>query len=99
VETAAGPGVRHHARPQPAPMSAGRRVTVGLRAIKVLGDSNLTRPTVRPDLAHLVCTGPADRLESYTEVVGYGFGSGEGVVAGLDFDGAVAAGGLDELAD
>jgi site-specific recombinase XerD len=59
----------------------------------------LLAETGLPDLAHLVCTGPADRLESYAEVVGYGFGSGEGVVAGLDFDGAVAAGGLDELAD
>src|SRR6266516_2840129 len=40
-----------------------------------------------------------DGVEGLAEVVGEGVGGGDDVVAGLDLDGAVAAGGLDELAD
>jgi hypothetical protein len=39
-----------------------------------------------------------DAVEGAAEVAGQGVGGGDGVVAGLDFDGAVAAGGADELA-
>src|SRR5215469_5929995 len=54
----------------------------------------------RSELAHLVHTGSiVDRVEGLTEVVGDGVGGGEDVVAGLDPNGAVAAGGLHELAD
>jgi hypothetical protein len=38
-------------------------------------------------------------IEGCPEVVGQGVGGGDGVRPGLDLDGAVAAGGLDELAD
>jgi hypothetical protein len=41
----------------------------------------------------------AQRVEGLAEVVGDGVGGGEDVVAGLDFDGAVSAGGSDEFAD
>jgi hypothetical protein len=45
-----------------------------------------------PELAHLVRTCWAvDRVEGLLQVVGDGIGSGEGVVAGLDLDGSVAA--------
>ena len=54
-------------------------------------------PSVKPDLGQLVRA--ADRVESGLEVVGHGVGGGDGVVAGLDLDGAAAAGGLDELVD
>jgi hypothetical protein len=40
-----------------------------------------------------------DAVEGLTEVGGQGVGGGDGVVAGLDFDRAVAAGGADGLAD
>jgi len=40
-----------------------------------------------------------DAVEGLAEVGGQGVGSGDGVVASLDFDGAVAAGGADELPD
>ena len=40
-----------------------------------------------------------DAVEGFAEVGGQGVGGGDGVVAGLDFDGAVAAGGADERAD
>src|SRR6266536_515427 len=40
-----------------------------------------------------------DPVEGGVEVFGQEVGCGDGVVAGLDFDGAVAAGGADELAD
>ena len=43
--------------------------------------------------------GVADRFEGVAEVVGERVGGGDGVRAGLDFDGAVAAGGPDEFAD
>ena len=38
-------------------------------------------------------------VEGYSEVGGQGGGGGDGVLAGLDLDCAVAAGCLDELAD
>ena len=38
-------------------------------------------------------------VEGLAEVVGEGVGGGDGVLAGLDLDGAVAAGGPDELPD
>jgi hypothetical protein len=38
-------------------------------------------------------------FEGYSEVGGQGVGGGDGVRAGLDLDGAVDAGGLDEFAD
>ena len=40
-----------------------------------------------------------DAVEDVAEVIGQGVGCGDGVVAGLDLDGAVAAGGADELPD
>jgi hypothetical protein len=40
-----------------------------------------------------------DRGDGGAEVVGEWVGGGDGVVAGLDFDGAVAAGGADESSD
>jgi hypothetical protein len=40
-----------------------------------------------------------DGVDGLARVVGEGAGGGDGVRAGLDLDGAVAAGGLDELAD
>jgi hypothetical protein len=51
-------------------------------------------------LAQLVPSGIAvDAVEGFMEVVGQGVGGGDDVVTGLDLDGAVAAGGADELAD
>jgi hypothetical protein len=41
----------------------------------------------------------ADGFEGLVEIVREGVGGGDDVVAGLDFDGAVAAGCLDEFAD
>ena len=38
-------------------------------------------------------------MEGLAQVVGEGVGGGDGVRPGLDLDGAVAAGGLDEFAD
>src|SRR6185437_12280763 len=53
-----------------------------------------------PDLAHLVRTWFAvDLVEGLAEVVGQGLGGGDGLGSGLDLDGAIAAGGPDELAD
>jgi hypothetical protein len=43
--------------------------------------------------------GAGDCFEGLAEVGGQWVGDGDGVVAGLDLDGAVAAGGADELAD
>src|SRR5229473_6317124 len=43
--------------------------------------------------------GPGDRFEGLAEVGGDGVGGGDGVRAGLDLDGAVAPGSVDELAD
>jgi hypothetical protein len=40
-----------------------------------------------------------DAVEGFAEVGGQGVGGGDGVLTGLDADGAVAAGGSDELAD
>jgi hypothetical protein len=40
-----------------------------------------------------------DGVDGLAQVVGEGAGGNDGVRAGLDLDGAVAAGGLDELAD
>jgi hypothetical protein len=40
-----------------------------------------------------------DSVEGVAEVVGQGVGGGEGMDSGLDVDGFVAAGGLDEFAD
>jgi hypothetical protein len=40
-----------------------------------------------------------DGVEGLAEIVGEGVGGGDGARAGLDLDGAVAAGGADELAD
>ena len=40
-----------------------------------------------------------DLVEGFSEVGGRGVGGDDGVRAGLDLDGAVAAGGLDELAN
>lgn len=40
-----------------------------------------------------------DAVEGFVEVVGQGVGDGDDVVTGLDLDGAVAAGGPDELPD
>ena len=40
-----------------------------------------------------------DVVEGLAEVVGQGVGGGDGVLAGLDLDGAVTAGGGDELPD
>ena len=40
-----------------------------------------------------------DAVEGVAEVIGQGVGCGDGVVAGLDLDGAAAAGGADELPD
>jgi hypothetical protein len=53
---------------------------------------------IGPDLVRRPA-GVADRFEGLAEVVGEGGGGGDGVRAGLNFDGAVAAGGLDEFAD
>lgn len=47
----------------------------------------------------LVPRWPADLVERCADVFGYGLFCGEGVVAGVDLDGAVAAEGLDESAD
>jgi hypothetical protein len=50
--------------------------------------------------AKLVRTRSAvDVIEGLAEVVGQWVRCGDGVLAGLDLDGAVAAGGLDELAN
>jgi hypothetical protein len=50
--------------------------------------------------ANLVRTGPAVAVvEGFPQVVGQGVGRGDGVRAGLDLNGAVAAGGAYELAD
>jgi hypothetical protein len=43
--------------------------------------------------------GPVDGVEGLAEVVGEGVGGGDGVLAGLDLNGAVAAGGLYEFPD
>jgi hypothetical protein len=43
--------------------------------------------------------GLVDRFEGLAQVAGEGVGGGDGVRPGLDLDGAVAAGGLDEFAD
>src|ERR1700733_8977492 len=43
--------------------------------------------------------GVVDGVEGLAEVVGDGVGGGDGLLAGLDLDLAVAAGGLDELPD
>lgn len=43
--------------------------------------------------------GVVDGVEGSAEVVGKGVGSGDDVLAGLDLDGPVAAGGADELPD
>ena len=40
-----------------------------------------------------------DGVEGLAEVVGEGVGGGDGLPSGLDLDGAVAAGGLDEFPD
>jgi hypothetical protein len=40
-----------------------------------------------------------DAVEGLAQVVGQGVGSGDDVLSGLDLDGAVAAGCLDESAD
>ncbi len=40
-----------------------------------------------------------DRIDGLAQVVGDGVGGGDGVRSGLDLDGAVAAGCLDESAD
>jgi hypothetical protein len=46
----------------------------------------------------LVCTcTPVDVVEGVAQVGGQWIGGGDGVGSGLDFDGAVAAGGADEL--
>jgi hypothetical protein len=52
------------------------------------------------ELAQLVRSGIAvDAVEGFMEVMGQGVGGGDDVVTGVDLDGAVAAGGADELAD
>lgn len=54
------------------------------------------------DLAWLILVRTGDSVdggERLVEVVGEWVGGGDGVVAGLDFDGAVAAGGVDETFD
>ena len=38
-----------------------------------------------------------EAVEDVAEVIGQGVGGGDGVVAGLDLDGLVTAGGADEL--
>jgi hypothetical protein len=40
-----------------------------------------------------------DGFDGLAQVVGQRVGGGDDVVAGMDLDGAVSAGGLDELAD
>ena len=54
-----------------------------------------------PSFIKLVRTpaGVVDLGEGFAEVAGQGAGGGDGVVAGLDLDGAVSPCGLDELAD
>lgn len=60
--------------------------------------SSVVKPApLKPDSGHLVRA--VDRAEGGVEVFGEGVGGGEGVVTGLDRDGAVAAGGRDELLD
>jgi len=49
-------------------------------------------------LVHTV-PGGVDGVEGLAEVVGQGVGSGDRLPPGLDLDGAVAAGGLDEFPD
>ena len=59
----------------------------------VRGDSNLTSlKLVRTQIV-------VDAVEGVAEVVVEGVGGGDDVGSGLDFDGLVAAGGLNELAD
>jgi hypothetical protein len=41
--------------------------------------------------------GAVDGIEGLAEVVGQGVGGGDGLPSGLDLDGPVAAGGLDEF--
>jgi hypothetical protein len=43
--------------------------------------------------------GGVDGVEGLAEVVGQGVGSGDRLPPGLDLDGALAAGGLDEFPD
>ena len=43
--------------------------------------------------------GVGDGFEGLPEVVGQGIGGGDGLPSGLDLDGAVAAGCLDEFPD
>ena len=52
-----------------------------------------------PSWLKLVRTSTAggDGFEGLAEVVGEGVGGGDGLSSGLDLDGAVAAGGLDEF--
>ena len=61
----------------------------------------ITPRDINPTSATLVrkSAGAFDRFEGLAEVVGDSVGGGDGVRAGLDLDGAVAAGGTDELAD
>ena len=54
-----------------------------------------------PSWLRLVRTSAAagNGFEGLSEVVGEGVGGGDGLSSGLDLDGAVAAGGLDEFPD
>jgi hypothetical protein len=54
---------------------------------------------IAPGWLKLVHTVRTDSDQGGAEVVGSGVGGGEGLVACLDFHGAVAAGGADEFLD
>jgi hypothetical protein len=61
----------------------------------------IERSQSHPSWLNLVrrSAGVVDRAEGLAQVVGERVGGGDGVRPGLDLDGAVAAGGLDELSD
>jgi len=77
------------------------RLSCSGRAFHVAFATQAQEAFLDPSWLNLVCrlAGLADRMEGLAQVVGEGVGGGDGVRPGLDLDGAVAAGGLDEFAD
>ena len=77
-----------------------------------MGTNVFSRPQTQPDLLRMsaqvnptsaklvhTCAGLVDGVEGLAEVVGEGVGGGDDVLAGLDLNGAAAAGGLNEFPD
>jgi hypothetical protein len=69
-----------------------------LRVAGTVADSGIPIRWLIPDLGHLVRKS-AGGVEGLAEVLGEWVGGGDGSGSGLDLDGAVAAGGADELLD